>query len=104
PLVLLSRDEQLHHFTGTVGLWTRRRHPFVLAALEDAELALAAGGRISRRKLLLHRREHVVVERTLHDQQRHERDRLAPLENLLWIAFVNRLPGHEERRVVLDHA
>ena len=62
-------------------------------------LTVAAGGLVGRGELLLRGRQHVVVERALHDQQRHQRDLLAPLEDLLRIALVDRLPRLEERLV-----
>ena len=77
--------------------------PFVLAALEDFELAVAAGGLVGRREFRLDGRKDVVVERALHDEQRHQADGLVAIEDLLRVALEDRLPRLEERRVVLDH-
>ena len=77
--------------------------PLVFAALEHVELAVAAGRPVRRGEFLLQGREHVVVERALHDQERRERHRLTALEYLLRIAFVDRLPRIEVGLVVLDH-
>src|SRR5262249_55506602 len=66
-------------------------------------LDIAAGISIAPRESLLYRRENVVVEGTLHDQEWHLCDRLVTVEDLLRIAFVDRVPRGEERRVVLDH-
>ena len=88
----IARDEGLDHLAGAVGLRTRFGDPLVFAALEHVELALAAGRPIRRGEFLLHGREHVVVERALHDQHRRERHRLAALEYLLRIAFVRSSP------------
>ena len=41
-----------------------------------------------RREPLLERGEDVVVEGALHDEERGQRGRLAPLEDLLWIGLV----------------
>src|SRR5450432_1456326 len=87
----LTRDKRLDHLIGAVGLRSWRSHPFVNAALEHMDLAIAAGSLVGRGELLLHGRKHVVVERALHDQQGRQRDVLASLEYLLRIAFVDGL-------------
>jgi len=56
------------------------------------------GNRPGRRRLvgrcefLLRRRQHVVVERALHDQERHHRDRLAAFKNFLRVRLVDGVP------------
>src|SRR5437763_12461584 len=99
----LARDECLGHHSRAIRLWTGGCHPLVFAAVEYFELTLAACCLVGSRKFFLHGRKHVVVERTLHDQQRHEPDRLVALEDFLRIAFVDRVPRLEKNRVVLDH-
>ncbi len=43
----------------------------------------------------------VVVDRARHDQERHERDFLVAVEDLLWIRFVDGVPRVEKESVVL---
>jgi hypothetical protein len=50
--------------------------PLVLAAFEQLILDLTAGSCVGLRELVLSRREHVVVERALHDEER-DLDRIA---------------------------
>src|SRR4029077_17440384 len=75
PGLQVARDERLHHRPRLVGLRSLFGDPFVLAALEQVVLDVAAGGAIAGDELLLERRQDVVVERALHDQERHQRDR-----------------------------
>src|ERR1700681_5093084 len=83
-------DERLHHVARAVGLRSRRGDPLVLAAFEQLILDVAAGSFVGLRALLLNRREHVVVERALHDEERDPGDGLVALENLMRITFVDR--------------
>src|SRR4029450_10309501 len=103
PPPAAGRDEGLHHLVSAIGLRSRLGDPLVLASLEDVQIALAAGRPVRRRELFLHRRQHGVVEGALHDQERDQRDWLAPIEDLLRIALEDGLPGPEVRLVVLDH-
>src|SRR4051812_15770412 len=81
--IQLTRDEGLDHLAGLVGLRPGLGDPLVLAVLEDVELHVAAGGLVGLDELFLHGGAHVVVERALHDEKRHERDLFVPVENLL---------------------
>src|SRR6202035_2343328 len=101
--VHLAGDEGLHYLPCVISLWPRLRNPLVLATFEQLVLDIAAGISIGLRESLLYRRKNVVVESTLHYQEWHLCDCLVPVEDLLRIAFVDRVPGDEERRVVLDH-
>ena len=86
-----------------IGLRAGCSDPFVLAAFKQLILHESACGLIGLREFFLHRRQDIVIERTLHDQERYLSDRLVSLENFLRIAFVDCVPWHEESRVVLDH-
>src|ERR1700751_1831691 len=99
----LPGDKGLHEFPCVIGLWPWLCNPLMLAAFEQLKMDIAAGISIALRESLLHRRENVVVEGTLHDQERYPCDRLGPREDLLRIAFVDRLPRDKECRVVVDH-
>src|SRR5215471_13669133 len=101
--VHLAGDEGLHYLPCVISLRTRLRNPLVLASFEQLVLDVAAGFSIAPRESLLYCRENVVVEGALHDQKWRLCDRLVTVEDLLRIAFVDRVPGNEERRVVLDH-
>src|SRR5947208_3652905 len=85
-----------------IGLRAGLGHPLVLAALEDMQLALAAGGAVGVGEFLLRRRQHVVVELALHDEKRAQRDLLAALEYFLRVALVDRLPRLEVGLARLD--
>ena len=63
------RDEPLEHRVRTVGLRARVGDPLVLAAFEHFVPDEAAGCAIRRGEFFLERRQHVVVERALHDQE-----------------------------------
>src|SRR5262245_58061684 len=102
--VQLTGDEGLDHLSSAVGLRARRGDPLVLAVLEDGQVAGAADGPIGRREFFLQRGQHVVVEGALHDQERHQADLLAALEDALGIALEDRLPRVEVDAAVLDHA
>ena len=79
-----------------ISLWPRLRNPLVLATFEQLVRDIAAGISIGLRKSLLYRRKN-VVEGTLHYQEWHLCDCLVPVENLLRIAFVDRVPAPERR-------
>src|SRR4051812_14422538 len=76
PSASVALDECLDHLASLVGLRSRFRDPLVLAVVEHVKLHVAAGGLVRGDELLLHCRTDVVVERTLHDEQRHKRHRL----------------------------
>src|SRR5579863_5934233 len=101
--VHLAGYEGLHHLPCVISLWPRLRNPLVLATFEQLVLDIAAGISIGLRESRLYRWKNIVVEGTLHYQEWHLCDRLVPVEDLLRIAFVDRVPGDEECRVVPDH-
>src|SRR5215472_7659002 len=101
--VHLPRDKGLHHLPRTIRLRPRLRDPLVLTTFEQLKLDITTGISIGLRESLLYRREDIVVESTLHDQEWHLCDRLVPVDDLLRIAFMDRLPGDEEGRIVSDH-
>src|SRR6266404_6520216 len=84
----LPRDERLDGLARLVGLRARLRDPFVHGVLEQMVVDLAAGGLVGGDEFFLRFRQHVVVERALHDQQRHQREFFLALEDFLRDAFV----------------
>src|SRR6516225_3420524 len=84
----LACDKFLDHLTRLVGLRTRFRDPFVNGIFEQAIVALAAGGSVGLREFFLHLGQHVIIERALHDKERHQRDLFLALENFLRVGFV----------------
>src|SRR5579864_5172508 len=88
----LPRDEGLDGRARLVGLRALLGDPFVHGVREQVKLDVAAGALVGLDEFLLLLRQHVVVERALHDEERQQRDFLVALENLLWIGLVDSLP------------
>src|SRR5581483_5026378 len=99
----LTRDEILDHSPGAVRLWPFFGHPLVLGAFKYLELHFAARRLVRSDELFLNLRQHVIVERPRHDQERREADLLVPVEDLLRIGLVDGLPRLEEEHVVFHH-
>src|SRR5829696_3901144 len=97
----LARDEFLRYLARLVRLRPGFGDPFVDGVLEQPIVATAAGRPIGVGELFLHLGQHVVVECALHDEQRRQGDLFLALEDLLRIAFVDRLPRREKHLVVL---
>src|SRR5262245_11182876 len=85
----LSRNEGLDHLARAIGLRPRRRDPLVLGAFEDFVLNVTASSLVRGDELRLRRRQHVVVERPLHDQHGNETNGFMSLADLNRIALVN---------------
>ena len=68
----LACDKFLDHLTRLVGLRTRFRDPFVNGIFEQAIVALAPGGSVGLGEFFLHLGQHVIIERALHDEERHQ--------------------------------
>src|SRR6185503_17807713 len=98
----VARDEGLDHLLRARGLRAGLAGPLVLALLKQLVAHVAAGGAVGCGEFLLRGRQHVVVELTLHDEQRTQRHRLAPLEHFLRVGLVNRLPGLEVQLARVD--
>src|SRR5215813_15353256 len=79
----LACDKFLDHLTRLVGLRTRFRDPFVNGIFEQAIVALAAGGSVGLGEFFLHLRQHIIIERALHDEEWHQGDLFLALENFL---------------------
>lgn len=86
-----------------VGVGAGLEHPQVAAALEDRDLAFAAGRAVGFAEFLLKRRQDVVVQSALHDQHRRQLDRLAALEDQLRVAFLDVAEGIEIHMVAIRH-
>src|SRR5215510_14160850 len=67
----LACDKFLDHLTRLVGLRTRFRDPFVNGIFEQAIVALAPGGPVRLGEFFLRLGQHVIIERALHDEERH---------------------------------
>ena len=68
----LACDKFLDHLTRLVGLRTRFGDPFVNGIFEQAIVALASGGPVRLGEFLLRLGQHVIIERALHDEERHQ--------------------------------
>src|SRR5258705_13225603 len=91
----VAGDELAHHLVGAVGHRAGPAGPLVLALGVELVAAVAARRAVGGGKLLLYRRQHIVVELALHDEHGLERHRFLALEHLLRVRLVDRLPGHQ---------
>src|SRR5262249_45726118 len=68
----LACDKFLDQLTRLIGLRTWFRNPFVNGIFEQAIVALAAGGSVGLGEFFLHLGQHIIIERALHDEERHQ--------------------------------
>ncbi len=67
----------------------------MFAACENFQFTVTPGGAVGCGELFLSRWQHIVVQFTLHNQQRPQGYRIAAIKNFLWIAFVDGFPWIE---------
>src|SRR5215468_296157 len=88
----LACDKFLDQLTRLFGLRTWFRNPFVNGIFEQAIVALSAGGSVGLGEFFLHLGQHIIIERALHDEERHQGDLFVALENFLRVEKVTLVP------------